>query len=62
MQIIDLSVPIGEDTLSPPSVSFQLQLTIFHRGPGFWQACPSQFSAGCDTRRSSAKNVYVRFG
>jgi kynurenine formamidase len=38
MQIIDLSVPIGEDTLSPPSVNLQLKLTSYHRGPGFWQA------------------------
>jgi arylformamidase len=38
MQIVDLSVPIGEDTLSPPSVNFELQLTSYHRGPGFWQA------------------------
>lgn len=38
MQIIDLTVPIGEDTLSPPSVNLQLQLTSYHRGPGFWQA------------------------
>jgi kynurenine formamidase len=37
-QIIDLSVPIGEDTLSPPSVNLQLKLTSYHRGPGFWQA------------------------
>jgi len=38
MRIIDLSVPIGEATLSPPSVNLELQLTSFHRGPGFWQA------------------------
>lgn len=37
-RIVDLSVPIGEDTLSPPSVSTRLQLTSYHRGPGFWQA------------------------
>ena len=37
-RIIDLSVPIGEDTLSPPSVNARLKLTSFHRGPGFWQA------------------------
>ena len=36
--MIDLSVPIGEDTLSPPSVGLQLELTSYHRGPGFWQA------------------------
>lgn len=38
MGLIDLSVPIGEDTLSPPSVNLQLELTSYHRGPGFWQA------------------------
>ncbi len=37
-RIVDLSVPIGTDTLSPPSVSTQLQLTSYHRGPGFSQA------------------------
>lgn len=37
-RIIDLSVPIGEDTLSPPSVNARLKLTSYHRGPGFWQA------------------------
>ena len=38
MRIVDLSVPIGEDTLSPPSVNLQLELTSYHGGPGFWQA------------------------
>jgi kynurenine formamidase len=38
MRIVDLTLPIGEDTLSPPSVNLQLALTPFHRGPGFWQA------------------------
>ena len=38
MEIVDLTVSIGEDTLSPPSVNLQLQLTSYHRGPGFWQA------------------------
>ena len=38
MELVDLSVPIGEDTLSPPSVNLQLELTSYHRGPGFWQA------------------------
>ncbi|MBX7234857.1 MAG: cyclase family protein [Caldilineales bacterium] len=37
-RIVDLSVPIGEGTLSPPSVNTQLKITSFHRGPGFWQA------------------------
>ena len=38
MEIVDLTVPIGEETLSPPSVNLQLTLTSYHRGPGFWQA------------------------
>jgi kynurenine formamidase len=38
MKLVDLSVPIGEATLSPPSVNLQLTLTSYHRGPGFWQA------------------------
>lgn len=37
-RIVDLSVPIGEDTVSPPSVNARLTLQTFHRGPGFWQA------------------------
>ena len=37
-RIVDLSVPIGEDTVSPPSVNARLTLQRFHRGPGFWQA------------------------
>ncbi len=38
MRIIDLSVPIGNNTLSPPSVNLRLTLTPYHRGPTFWQA------------------------
>jgi kynurenine formamidase len=38
MEIVDLTVPIGEETLSPPSVNLQLKMTSYHRGPGFWQA------------------------
>jgi kynurenine formamidase len=37
-RIVDLSVSIGENTLSPPSVNARLKLTSYHRGPGFWQA------------------------
>lgn len=36
MRIVDLSVPIGEATLSPPSVNLGLSLTRYHRGPSFW--------------------------
>jgi arylformamidase len=36
--IIDLSVIIGPETLSPPSVNKRLTLTPFYRGPGYWRA------------------------
>ena len=37
-KIVDLAVPIGTGTLSPPLVNAKLELTSYHRGPGFWQA------------------------
>jgi arylformamidase len=37
-RIVDLTLKIGEETLSPPSVNKRLELTSHHRGPGFWQA------------------------
>ena len=33
-RIVDLTLKIGEDTLSPPSVNKRLELTSHHRGPG----------------------------
>jgi kynurenine formamidase len=38
MRIVDLSVPIGPGTLSPPSANLQLKLTPRFRGPGYWRA------------------------
>lgn len=38
MNIVDLTTPIGEGTLSPPSVNLQLSLNTKFRGPGFWRA------------------------
>lgn len=38
MNIIDLTTPIGQGTLSPPSVNLQLSLNTKFRGPGFWRA------------------------
>jgi arylformamidase len=37
-RIVDLSVTIGPDTLSPPSVNQRLTLTPHFRGPGYWRA------------------------
>ncbi len=38
MKIIDLATPIGQGTLSPPSVNLQMALNTKFRGPGFWRA------------------------
>jgi arylformamidase len=38
MRIVDLTVAIGPDTLSPPSVNKRLTLNSQYRGPGFWRA------------------------
>ena len=38
MRLVDLTVPIGPGTLSPPSVNLQLKLTPRFRGPGYWRA------------------------
>ncbi len=35
--IIDLSVTVDTNTLSPPSTNLKVELTQHHRGPGFWQ-------------------------
>ena len=36
-RIVDLTLKIGEDTLSPPSVNKQLELTSITVAAGFWQ-------------------------
>jgi len=38
MRLVDLTVPIGPGTLSPPSVNMQLKITPRYRGPGYWRA------------------------
>jgi kynurenine formamidase len=37
-RIVDLTVTIGPETLSPPSVNKRLTLTSNYRGPGYWRA------------------------
>ncbi|HWE62270.1 MAG TPA: cyclase family protein [Chloroflexota bacterium] len=37
-RIVDLTVTIGPETLSPPSVNKRLTLTASYRGPGYWRA------------------------
>lgn len=36
MNIVDLTVPIGKDTYSPPSVNQPIGIKEFYKEPGFW--------------------------
>ena len=36
MNIVDLTVPIGTDTYSPPSVNQPIRIEQYHKEPGFW--------------------------
>src|SRR5579859_3827120 len=38
VRLVYLTVTIGPETLSPPSVNKRLTLTPYHRGPGYWRA------------------------
>lgn len=45
--VIDLSVLVDTETKSPPSTDLKVELTRYHRGPGFWQV--SAVSMGLHT-------------
>ena len=36
MRVVDLTVPIGSDTYSPPSVNQPIEITEHYKEPGFW--------------------------
>jgi arylformamidase len=36
-RLVDLSVAVNTDTLSPPSTNIRVEITPHRRGPGFWQ-------------------------
>ncbi|WP_165492253.1 cyclase family protein [Egibacter rhizosphaerae] len=38
MRIVDLTLPFGPGTPSPPSAGIDVKMESFHKGPGFWQA------------------------
>lgn len=46
-QLIDLSVAVNSNTLSPPSTNLRVDITPHRRGPGFWQV--SSVSQGLHT-------------
>ncbi len=46
-RLIDLSVAVNSNTLSPPSTNLRVDITPHRRGPGFWQV--SSVSQGLHT-------------
>jgi kynurenine formamidase len=42
-RIVDLSVEVGTETRSPPSVDLPMQLHRHYRGPGHWQVTSANF-------------------
>lgn len=44
MAIIDLTVPIGADTYSPPSVNLPIGVEVHHKQPGYWQVTSASLS------------------
>jgi arylformamidase len=36
-RLIDLSVAVNSNTMSPPSINIRVEITPHRRGPGFWQ-------------------------
>ncbi len=41
--LVDLSVPVGAETRSPPSTDQRMQLERHYRGPGHWQVTSANF-------------------
>ena len=46
-RLIDLSVAVSSNTMSPPSTNLRVEITPHRRGPGFWQV--SSVSQGLHT-------------
>jgi kynurenine formamidase len=56
-RIVDLSVTIGPDTLSPPSMRRRVVLTTFHRSPGYWQSTLVDMSLHTGSHVDFARHV-----
>ena len=55
--IVDLSVTIGPETLSPPSMDRRVTLTTFHRSPGYWQSTLVEMSLHTGSHVDFARHV-----
>ena len=57
MALVDLSVTIGPETLSPPSMDARLALKTFHRSPGYWQSTLIEMSLHTGSHVDFARHV-----
>jgi arylformamidase len=61
-RLVDLTVPVGADTRSPPSTDTRVELERHRRGPGFWQVTSIHQSLHTGTHVDSALHCYERGG
>lgn len=57
-RIVDLTVPVGTDTKSPPSTDMRVEFQRHHRGPGFWQVTSIHQSLHTGSHVDSALHCY----
>ncbi len=57
-RIVDLTVPVGADTKSPPSTDMRVELEQHRRGPGFWQVTSIHQSLHTGTHVDSGLHCY----
>jgi arylformamidase len=57
-RIVDLTVSVDADTKSPPSTDMRVELTRYHRGPGFWQVTAVAQSLHTGSHVDSALHCY----
>src|ERR671934_195940 len=58
-RIIDLSVTVDNQTLSPPSTNMKLDITPHRRGPGFWQVSSVHQSLHTGAHIDSPLHVFM---
>ena len=61
-RIIDLTVTVDVNTKSPPSTDLKVEMTRYHRGPGFWQVTAISQSLHTGSHVDSPLHCYERGG
>ncbi|MGH7777678.1 MAG: cyclase family protein [Candidatus Dormibacterales bacterium] len=57
-RIVDLTVPVGAETKSPPSTDMRVELERHRRGPGFWQVTSVRQSLHTGSHVDSALHCF----